>query len=173
VPVPQIRSHNFWRYINLYVWMDGRGFKGICLLVHVVYVMCVVGTEAGRPETATDADTRRKQTTHQGNKSPTVFSGHLFWRGGGIPPPPKGLTVSPKDWQIVCSKSFFGGRDNELPLYHGNFLLSDNKHRKLFFIIIFSLVFFLYTGQLLVHFVACCILPDGCKLHIVHIAFVF
>jgi len=34
-------------------------------------------------------------------------------------------------------------------------------------------LFFLYTGQLLVHFVPCCILPDCCKLHIVHITFVF
>jgi len=29
------------------------------------------------------------------------------------------------------------------------------------------------TGQLLVHFVPCCTLPDCCKLHIVHTAFVF
>jgi len=32
---------------------------------------------------------------------------------------------------------------------------------------------FLYTGQMLVHLVLCCSLPDCCKLHIVHIAFVF
>jgi len=53
---------------------------------------------------------------------PLFFPGIFFGGGGGIPPPPKGLTVFPKDWQIVCSKSFFGGRDNELPLYHGNVL---------------------------------------------------
>jgi len=32
---------------------------------------------------------------------------------------------------------------------------------------------FLYTAQLLVHCVPCCTLPDCCKLHIVHTAFVF
>ena len=107
MPVPQIRSHNFWRYINLYVCMDGRGFKGICLLVHVVYVMCVVGTEAGRPETATDADTRRKQTTHQGNKSPTVFSGHLFWRGGAeFRPHQKDLQFPPRTGKL-CALNLF------------------------------------------------------------------
>jgi len=30
----------------------------------------------------------------------------------------------------VCSKCFFG-RDNELQIHHGNYLLTDNKHRKL------------------------------------------
>jgi len=38
-------------------------------------------------------------------------------------PPPNGC-------QIMCSKSFFLP-GNELRIYHGNFLLMDNKHRKL------------------------------------------
>ena len=86
--------------------MDGRGFKGICLLVHVVYVMCVVGTEAGRPETATDADTRRKQTTHQGNKSPTVFFRASFLEGGGFRPHQKDLQFPPRTVKL-CALNLF------------------------------------------------------------------
>jgi len=47
---------------------------------------------------------------------PSVYSRHLFW-GEGIPPTPNG-------WQIVCYKFFFG-RDNELPIYRGNFLFNE------------------------------------------------
>jgi len=32
----------------------------------------------------------------------------------------------------LCALSLFFGRDNELQIYHVNFLLTDNKHRKLF-----------------------------------------
>jgi len=39
----------------------------------------------------------------------------------------------PNACQIVYSESFFG-RDNELHIFHGNYLLMDNKHRKLFVI---------------------------------------
>ena len=39
----------------------------------------------------------------------------------------------PNACQIVYSESFFG-RDNELHIFHGNCLLMDNKHRKLFVI---------------------------------------
>ena len=49
----------------------------------------------------------------------TVYSSH--------PPPKK------NGCQIVCPESFFG-RYNELQIYHGNFLLMDIKHRKLFVI---------------------------------------
>ena len=45
-----------------------------------------------------------------------------------------GLTIPPKNGcQIVCCNCFFG-RDSELQIYHGDFLLMDNKHRKLFVI---------------------------------------
>jgi len=57
----------------------------------------------------------------------SVYSRHLF---GEIPP--KKLTISPK-WLPDCVlKIFFFGRDNELQIYHGNFLLMYDKHRKLF-----------------------------------------
>jgi len=32
----------------------------------------------------------------------------------------------------LCALNLFFGRDNELPIYHGNVVLMDNKHRKLF-----------------------------------------
>ena len=48
-------------------------------------------------------------------------------------PPTKKLTVPPLNgYQIECSKSF--DRDSELQIYHGYFLLTDNKHWKLFVI---------------------------------------
>jgi len=48
------------------------------------------------------------------------------------PPPKKNLQFPSNGCQIVCSKFVFD-RDNELQigLYHGNFLLIDNKHKKL------------------------------------------
>jgi len=49
----------------------------------------------------------------------------------GVPLPPKTYNSPQNGWQIVCSESFFG-RDSELQIYQGNFLLTDNKHRKLF-----------------------------------------
>jgi len=55
-----------------------------------------------------------------------------FLRGGGDFPPKK-LTILPDGGQTVCSKSFFD-RDNELQIYHGNLLLMNNAHRKLFVI---------------------------------------
>ena len=42
-----------------------------------------------------------------------------------------------------------------------------------FYCSLFPLVFFHYLGHLLMHFVPCCTLPDCCRLHIVHVAFVF
>ena len=59
-----------------------------------------------------------------------VYTRHLLWRGES---PPKELTVPQNGCQIVCFKSFFRSC-NELQTYHGNFLLMDNKHRKLFVI---------------------------------------
>jgi len=63
----------------------------------------------------------------------SVYSGHLiFFFGGGSPkltilPPPNGC-------QIVCCRVFYrpGRLDSELQIYHGNFLLAGNEHRKLF-----------------------------------------
>ena len=56
--------------------------------------------------------------------------------GGGIPPPQKKTYTShpqtaAKLWTDL--DLYFGG-DNELDIYQGNFLLPDNKHRKLFVI---------------------------------------
>jgi len=52
---------------------------------------------------------------------------------GGIPPP-KTLTIPLQTAAKLCALNLFFGRDNELQIYHGNFLLMDNKHRKLFVI---------------------------------------
>jgi len=58
----------------------------------------------------------------------SVHSRHFFW-GGGFSPPQKKLTIPPNGCQTV--RSIFFGRDNESQIYRGNFLLMDNKHRKL------------------------------------------
>jgi len=50
----------------------------------------------------------------------------------GIPPPKKLTTQTAAK---LCALTLFFGRDNQLQIYHGNFLLMDNKHRKLFVII--------------------------------------
>jgi len=55
----------------------------------------------------------------------SVYCRHFFWGGGNSSP--NRLPI------IVYSKSFFGW-DNELQIYHRNFLLMDNKHRKSFVI---------------------------------------
>jgi len=39
--------------------------------------------------------------------------------------PPKKVAIPSNGCEIVCSKSFFG-QDNELQIYHGNFLIMDN-----------------------------------------------
>jgi len=59
----------------------------------------------------------------------TVYSRHLFWRSCRGNPP--NLHFLPNGCQIVCSKSFFFGR-GIIQIYHGNILLIDSKHRKLF-----------------------------------------
>jgi len=60
----------------------------------------------------------------------TLFIPGIF----GAVPPQKKLTIPPNGCRIVCSESFLFGRDNESQIYHGNFLLMDNKHWKLFVI---------------------------------------
>jgi len=42
----------------------------------------------------------------------------------GIPPSKK-VAIPSNGCEIVCSKSFFG-QDNELQIYHENFLIMDN-----------------------------------------------
>ena len=66
-------------------------------------------------------------------------------RGGGNSPkniwgiwgesPPKKKTYNPPPTAAkLCALNLFFGRYNELQIYHGNFLLMDSKHRKLFVI---------------------------------------
>jgi len=64
---------------------------------------------------------------------PASIPGIFFFGGGdGIYPPPQKKNLQfPQTAAKLCSKYFFG-RDNELQIYHGIFLLIiDNKHRKL------------------------------------------
>ena len=50
-------------------------------------------------------------------------------------PPPKKMTYNfPPNAAKLYALNLFLGRDNELEIYHGNFLLMYNKHRKLFVI---------------------------------------
>jgi len=70
----------------------------------------------------------------------SVYSRH-FWGippgGGGFPPvagdspgggdPPR----TAAKWRALNLESFFLGWENELQIYHGNFLLMDNKRRQL------------------------------------------
>jgi len=64
----------------------------------------------------------------------TVFLPGIFFFGGGNPiPPQKKFTIPPNGFQIGCSK-FWGGDLHQLQIYHGNILLMDNKHRKVFVI---------------------------------------
>ena len=60
-----------------------------------------------------------------------VFIPGIFRGEDGIPPPQKN-TIPPSGCQIVCSKSLSFGLGNELQIDHGNILLMDKKHRKLF-----------------------------------------
>ena len=57
------------------------------------------------------------------------YSRHLL---GDLPLPPKKELQSPLTDAKLCALNLFFGRDNELKIYHGNFLLMDNKHRKSF-----------------------------------------
>jgi len=62
---------------------------------------------------------------------PASIPGIFFLGGTGFTPPPKKTYSSPKRLPN-CALNIFFGRDNELQIYHGIFLLIiDNKHRKL------------------------------------------
>jgi len=51
-----------------------------------------------------------------------LFQASFGGRGNSLPKP----ALPSNGCQIVCSKSFFG-QDNELLIYHGNFLLMNNS----------------------------------------------
>jgi len=72
-----------------------------------------------------------RQNSH-GSHGQRLFQASFFWGGGNLPLPK--LTLPPPNGcQIVCSKSFFSvGAMNCTEICHGNILLMDNKHRKLF-----------------------------------------
>ena len=57
----------------------------------------------------------------------------LLYLGGGEFIPPK-HTIPPQTAAKLCALNLFFCRYIELQIYHGNFLLMDNKHRKLFVI---------------------------------------
>ena len=63
-----------------------------------------------------------------------MFISGIFLGWGNLPP--KKLTTPPpkKTAAKLCALSLFFGRGSESQIYHGNFLLIDNKHRKLFVI---------------------------------------
>jgi len=52
----------------------------------------------------------------------------------GIPPSKNTQPPPPETAAKLCGLNLFFGRDSELQIYHGNLLLMDNKHRKLFVI---------------------------------------
>ena len=56
----------------------------------------------------------------------TLYSRHLW---GDFPPK---TYKSPHMAAKLCALNIYFDRDNKLQIYHGNFLLMDNKHRKLF-----------------------------------------
>ena len=58
---------------------------------------------------------------------PSIF----FWGGEGTP---QINLQSPQAAAKLCALDFFGRDMHELQIYHGNFLIMDNKHRKLFVI---------------------------------------
>ena len=62
----------------------------------------------------------------------SVYSSRLI--GAGIPPPQKKIIISFKTAAKLCALDLFFDQDSELQIYHGNFLLMHNKHRKLFVI---------------------------------------
>jgi len=49
----------------------------------------------------------------------------------GVPLPPKKLTILPKTVGKLCVLDLFWP-GQRIKIYQGNFLLTDNKHRKLF-----------------------------------------
>jgi len=60
-----------------------------------------------------------------------LIPAYFFLGGGGILAPAK-KTYNPLDGcQTVCSKSFFGW-DDELQIYHGNFLFNGQQTQEIF-----------------------------------------
>jgi len=56
-----------------------------------------------------------------------VFIPDIFFvRGGGQ------TNLVPQTAGKLCAVNLFFCQDDELPIYHGNFLVMGNKHRKLF-----------------------------------------
>ena len=60
-----------------------------------------------------------------------MFIPGIFFGGREFSPSQKKLTI-PQKAAKFCALNLFFGRDNELQIYHGNCLLMDNQHRKLF-----------------------------------------
>ena len=92
-------------------------------------------TEDEDEQTDRHADDHRQTAAHRHTSTThTVYSRHIFTGGGN--PPKKTLTIPPSTQTDgkLCALNLFFSRNNELPIYHGNFLLTDNKHRKLFVI---------------------------------------
>jgi len=55
-----------------------------------------------------------------------VFIPDIFFLGGGQ------TNLVPQTAGKLCAVNLFFCQDDELPIYHGNFLVMGNKHRKLF-----------------------------------------
>ena len=83
--------------------------------------------EPRRPRATTRRPRVHRRSTHK--RQPSFFGE----RGEVTPTPPQKCTVFPKTaGQIVCFKSFFFCRCNDLLIDRGNILLMDSKLRKLF-----------------------------------------
>jgi len=61
-----------------------------------------------------------------------VFIPGIIFFGGESPRSPKKLTIPQTAAKLCAINIFFSDGAKELQIYHGNFLLMDNEHRKLF-----------------------------------------
>jgi len=78
---------------------------------------------------------RSLSPTAQQSRSQAVSIPRIFYWGGIPPPQKKTYNSAPFPKQLPnCVLNFFLGWNSELQVYRGNFLLMDNKHRKLFVI---------------------------------------
>jgi len=80
---------------------------------------------------------RSLSPTAQQSRSQAVSIPRIFFFGGGAgnPPPKKTYNSAPFPKQLPnCVLNHFLGWNSELQVCRGNFLLMDNKHRKLFVI---------------------------------------
>jgi len=68
--------------------------------------------------------TRHSTLTHACLYTARVYSWHLFLGGQ--------TNLVPQTAGKLCAVNFFFCQDDELPIYHGNFLVMGNRHRKLF-----------------------------------------